>query len=133
MKTYETSQKGWQPFCKQTSKILKKAAHQKANAGHFGALVQESLYRLICEMDSREALTNEERSKIIQGLTKKQSTLEIAKIIGRDHRTVKKFVNQPDSCNGRADKGKPRKKPTCVASGSPSNKERSKTQPTPNQ
>ena len=47
----------------------------------------------ICWMDKkprkvgrRRALTNAEKSKIIQGLSKKQSTL---KTIGKDHRTVK--------------------------------------------
>ena len=36
-------------------------------------------------------------------------TLEIAKELGRDHRTDKKFVSSPAQCNGRSDKGKIRK------------------------
>ena len=39
----------------------------------------------------------------------KRSTLEISKTIGTDHRTVKKFANKPELCNGRSDKGKLRK------------------------
>ena len=50
-------------------------------------------------MGRRGALTNVEKSKIIQGLNTKRSTLEISKTIGRDHRTVKKFANKPESCN----------------------------------
>ena len=60
-------------------------------------------------MGRRGALTNVEKSKIIQGLNKKRSTLEISKTIGRDHHTVKKFANKPESCNSRSDKGKLRK------------------------
>ena len=58
----------------------------------------------------RGALTENEKAKIIQGLQKKQSTLEIAKMLGRDHRTIKKYATNPQSCNGRADKGKIREK-----------------------
>ena len=60
-------------------------------------------------MGRRGALTNVEKSKIIQGFNMKRSTLEISKTIGTDHRTVKKFANKPESCNGRSDKGKLRK------------------------
>lgn len=60
-------------------------------------------------MGRKGALTEVEKSKIIQGLHKKHSTLAISKIIGRDHRTVKKFACNPSSCNGRSDKGKMRK------------------------
>ena len=61
-------------------------------------------------MGRRGALTENEKAKIIQGLQKKQSTLEIAKMLGRDHRTIKKYATNPQSCNGRADKGKIREK-----------------------
>lgn len=61
-------------------------------------------------MGRRGALTETDEAKIIQGLQKKQSTLEIAKMLGRDLRTIKKCATNPQSCNGRADKGKIRKK-----------------------
>ena len=61
-------------------------------------------------MGRRGALTENEKAKIIQGLQKKQSTLEIAKMLGHDHRTIQKYATNPQSCNGRADKGKIRKK-----------------------
>ena len=31
-------------------------------------------------------------------------------MLGRDHRTIKKYATNPQSCNGRADKGEIRKK-----------------------
>ena len=31
-------------------------------------------------------------------------------MLGRDHRTIKKYTTNPQSCNGRADKGKIRRK-----------------------
>ena len=36
-----------------------------------------------------------------QRVTEKQCTLLIAKSIGRDHRTVRKFAINQDSCSGR--------------------------------
>ena len=44
----------------------------------------------------RGALSKYEKTKIIQGLRKKQSTLEIAKMLGRDHRKIKKYATNPD-------------------------------------
>ena len=61
-------------------------------------------------MGHRGALTENEKAKIIKELKKKQSTLEIAKMLGRDHRTIKKYATNPQSCIGRADKGKTREK-----------------------
>lgn len=60
-------------------------------------------------MGRKGALSEAEKSQIIQGLHNNLSTLEISKQIGRDHRTVKKFAINPASCNGRSDKGKVRK------------------------
>ena len=45
-----------------------------------------------------------DKIKIIQGLQKEQYTLEIAKMLGHDHRTFKKYVKNPKSSNGRANK-----------------------------
>ena len=64
-------------------------------------------------MGRRGALTEKEKAKIIQGLQKTQSTLEIAKMLGRDHHTIEKYATNPQSCNGRADKGKFGKSQVC--------------------
>ena len=58
----------------------------------------------------RGALTENEKAKIIKELHKKQSTHEIAKMLDRDHRTIKKYATNLQSCNGRADKEKIREK-----------------------
>ena len=58
----------------------------------------------------RGALSQVEKSKIIQRLHDNISTLEISKELDRDHRTIKKFVTNPELCNGRSDKGKIRNK-----------------------
>ena len=65
-------------------------------------------------MGRRGALTENEKAKIIKERNKKQSTLEIAKMLGRHHRTIKKYATNPQSCNGRADKGKIREKSVCL-------------------
>ena len=57
-------------------------------------------------MGCRGALTENEKAKIIKELNKKQSTLEITKMLGRNHHTIKKYATNTQSCNGRADKGK---------------------------
>ena len=54
-------------------------------------------------------LTENEEATIIQGLHRKQTTLQIAKTLNRDHRRVKKFASNPASFNGRSDKGKSRR------------------------
>ena len=59
-------------------------------------------------MGCKDALSDAEKLKIPQGLYN-LSTLEIAKELGRDHRTVKRFAMNPALCNGRSDKGKIRK------------------------
>ena len=72
------------------------------------SLVQRANF--ICKMGRRGALSQAEKSKIIQRLHDNISTLEISKELDRDHRTIKKFVTNPELCNGRSDKGKIRKK-----------------------
>ncbi|XP_076056525.1 uncharacterized protein LOC143034407 isoform X2 [Oratosquilla oratoria] len=61
-------------------------------------------------MGRKGALSQAEKSKIVQSIHNKISTLEIAKELDRDHRTIKKFVTNPELCNGRSDKGKIHKK-----------------------
>ncbi|KAF2356825.1 Transposase Tc1-like [Trinorchestia longiramus] len=61
-------------------------------------------------MGRKGALSHGEKFKIVQKLNNNISTLEIAKELGRDHRTIKKFVTNPDRCNCRSDKEKRRKK-----------------------
>ena len=51
-----------------------------------------------------------DKTKIIQGLQKEQYTLEIAKLLDHDHRTIKKYFKNPKSSNGRANKEKIRGK-----------------------
>ena len=43
-------------------------------------------------MGQKSDLTDSEKSKIVKRLSEGCSTLEIAKILGRDHRTIKRFV-----------------------------------------
>ena len=61
-------------------------------------------------MGRRGALSQTEESKIIQRLHDNIFTLEIREELNRDHRTIKKFVTNPELCNRRSDKGKIRKK-----------------------
>ena len=72
------------------------------------SLVQRANFT--CKMGRRGALSQAEKSKIILRLHDNISTLEISKELDRDHRTIKKFVTNPELCNGRSDKGKIRKK-----------------------
>ena len=55
-------------------------------------LVQRANF--ICKMGRRGALSQAEKSRELD----------------RDHRTIKKFVTNPELCNGRSDKGKISKK-----------------------
>jgi hypothetical protein len=61
-------------------------------------------------MGRKCALSQAEKFKIIQMLHNNISTLEISKELDRDHRSIKKFVTDPELCNGRSDRGKIRKK-----------------------
>ena len=60
-------------------------------------------------MGRKVTLTENEKATIIQGLQGKQTTLQIAKTLKRDHRTVKKFFSNAASFNGRSDKAKSRR------------------------
>ena len=59
-------------------------------------------------MGKKVILSENEKAAIIQGLHDKQTTLKRAKTLYRDHRTIKKFVSNPTSFNGRSDKSKTR-------------------------
>ena len=61
-------------------------------------------------MGRRGALSQAEKSKIIQRLYDNISTLKMSKELDRDHRTIKKIGTNPKLCNGLSDKGKIRKK-----------------------
>ena len=50
-------------------------------------------------MGRKGALSESENFKITQRLHNNLSNLEIAKELGRDHRTVKKFAINPTHCN----------------------------------
>ena len=72
-------------------------------------LVTCSLFQhanFICKMGCKGALSQAEKSKIVQRIHNKISTLEIAKELDRDYRTIKKIVTNPELCDERSDKGK---------------------------
>ena len=62
--------------------------------------------KVIRKMRCKGAWTEAEKFKITQRLHNKVYILEIAKELGRDHCTIKKFAINPARCNGRSDKGK---------------------------
>ncbi|KAF4646847.1 hypothetical protein FOL47_005548, partial [Perkinsus chesapeaki] len=47
-------------------------------------------------MGRKPLLTDAERVSIVKYLAAKKTTLEIARLLGRDHRTVKNYTNNPD-------------------------------------
>ena len=52
------------------------------------------------EMGQKRDLTDAEKAKIVKSLSEGCSTLEISKILGRDHETIKRFVaNSKQGCN----------------------------------
>lgn len=59
-------------------------------------------------MGRKSSLSDTEKNLITQELSKGKTTLDISKILGRCHQTVKKFVANPTKIRQRADKGKPR-------------------------
>ena len=63
-----------------------------------------SAYQFTCKMEHKFALGQTEKSKTAQKLHKNIYTLQIAKELNRDHGTIKKFVTNPERCNGRSDK-----------------------------
>ena len=66
--------------------------------------------QFICKMGHKGALSQTEKSKIVERLPKNISTVQIAKELDCSHRIFKKFVTNPALCNGRCNKGKIRKK-----------------------
>ena len=59
-------------------------------------------------MGRKSDLSETEKNSIVTQLEKGSTTLEIAKMINRDHRTVKKYIEDPDASRTRSDKGKSR-------------------------
>ncbi len=56
-------------------------------------------------MGQKRNLTDSEKSKTVNSLSEGCSTLEIAKIMGRDHRTIKCFVaNCQQGCKKRVER-----------------------------
>lgn len=49
-------------------------------------------------MDRKAAQTENEKTKIVKSLNEDKSIIDIAKIIDRDHRTIKKYSSNPTSC-----------------------------------
>ena len=63
-----------------------------------------------CKIGRKGTLSQAEKSKIVQRLYEKIFTLEIAKELHRDHRTIKEYCIDLELYNGRSDKGKIHKK-----------------------
>ena len=59
-------------------------------------------------MAKGKMLTASERANVVKLLKMKKSTLEISKIIKRDHRTVKRFTNEGNVCRKQHKSGQPR-------------------------
>ena len=59
-------------------------------------------------MAKGKMLTASERANVVKLLKMKKSTLEISKIIKRDHRTVKKFTNEGKIDRKQHKSGRPR-------------------------
>ena len=57
-------------------------------------------------MGKSRDLKTEEKSKAVQLLAGGQSTLQIAKLLGRDHRTIKGYIDKPDKLRQRVNKRK---------------------------
>ena len=60
-------------------------------------------------MGKQTDLTDNEKKKIVCGLAKGRKTLQIAKELSRDHRTIKRFVTNVNHTRKRSDKGVRRK------------------------
>ena len=60
-------------------------------------------------MGRKSDLKPEEKKKIIQLLNQGKTSLDITKIIYRDHRTVKSYIANSDKVRQRSDKGTFRK------------------------
>ena len=60
-------------------------------------------------MGRKSDLKPEEKQKIVELLNQGKTSLDISKLIHRDHRTVKSFIENTNKVRGRSDKGKFRK------------------------
>ena len=60
-------------------------------------------------MGKQTDLTQEEKANIVTPLAQGKKTFEISKELSRDHRTIKRFVNNVNHKRKRSDKGVPRK------------------------
>ena len=60
-------------------------------------------------MGKQKDLTEEDKRNIIQRLAQGKSSIEFSKEICRDHRTVKRFINNSNKTRKRSDKGVCRK------------------------
>ena len=60
-------------------------------------------------MGRKTDLKPEEKQRIVELLSHGKTNLDISKLIHRDHRTVKRFMENSNKVRGRADKGKFRK------------------------
>ena len=60
-------------------------------------------------MSKQTDLTQEERANTVTRLAQGKNTLEISKELSRDHRTIKRFVNNVNHKRKRSDKGVRRK------------------------
>ena len=66
---------------------------------------------MIVIMGQKRDHTANEKSTIVSEIGKGKTNIEISKILERDHRTIKKFVQFPISVRSRKDKGKSRVTP----------------------
>ena len=62
--------------------------------------------KVICQMGRKGALSKVEEFKMTQRLHNELPTLDIAKELGLDHHTIKKFAINPACCNESSEKGK---------------------------
>ena len=60
-------------------------------------------------MGKKKDLTQDEKKKIVSRLAEGRKSLEIAKELSRDHRTIKRFVTNVNQARKRSDKGTRRK------------------------
>ena len=60
-------------------------------------------------MRRKTDLKPEEKQRIVELLSHGKTSLDISKLIHRDHHTVKRFMENSNKARGRADKGKFRK------------------------
>ena len=60
-------------------------------------------------MGRKTDLKPEEKQRIVELLSHGKTSLDISNLIHRDHRTVKRFMENSNKGRGRADKGKFRK------------------------